>query len=52
MIEAARLEALAQAEREEREQKAREEAPWQDEAWSEEQEEDAILEVEWSDGEE
>lgn len=51
--EAIRLEAEREAERERRDQEAREKAPWQDEAWSEEREgEDIGHEVEWSEGEE
>ena len=51
--EAIRLEAEREAERERRDQEAREKAPWQDEAWSEEKEgEDIGHEVEWAEGEE
>ena len=51
--EAIRLEAEREAVRERRDQEAREKAPWQDEAWSEEKEgEDIGHEVEWSEGEE
>lgn len=51
--EALRLEEEREAERVRRDQEAREQAPWQDEAWSEESEGEEIgLEVEWTDGEE
>ena len=51
--EALRLEEEREAERVRRDQEAREQAPWQDEAWSEESEGEEIgLEVEWADGEE
>jgi nicotinamide-nucleotide amidase len=51
--EALRLEQEREAERVRRDQEAREQAPWQDEAWSEESEGEEIgLEVEWTDGEE
>ena len=51
--EALRLEKEREAERVRRDQEAREQAPWQDEAWSEESEGEEIgLEVEWTDGEE
>ena len=51
--EALRLEEEREAERVRRDQEAREQAPWQDEAWSEETEGEEIgLEVEWTDGEE
>ena len=51
--EALRLEEQREAERLRRDQEAREQAPWQDEAWSEEQDGEEIgLEVEWTDGEE
>ena len=51
--EALRLEEEREAERIRRDQEAREQAPWQDEAWSEESEGEEIgLEVEWTDGEE
>lgn len=51
--EARRLEEEREAERVRRDQEAREQAPWQDEAWSEESEGEEIgLEVEWTDGEE
>ncbi len=51
--EAMRLEEEREAERLRRDQEAREQAPWQDEAWSEEQDGEEIgLEVEWTDGEE
>ena len=51
--EALRLEEEREAERVRRDQEAREQAPWQDEAWSEASEGEEIgLEVEWADGEE
>ena len=51
--EARRLEEEREAERMRRDLEAREQAPWQDEAWSEEQEAEEIgLEVEWTDAEE
>ena len=51
--EAQRLEEEREAERMRRDLEAREQAPWQDEAWSEEQEAEEIgLEVEWTDAEE
>ena len=51
--EAQRLEEEREAERMRRDLEAREQAPWQDEAWSEEQEAGEIgLEVEWTDAEE
>ena len=51
--EALRIEEEREAERVRRDQEAREQAPWQDEAWSEESEGEEIgLEVEWTDGEE
>ena len=51
--EAKRLEEEREAERMRRDLEAREQAPWQDEAWSEEQEAEEIgLEVEWTDAEE
>ncbi len=51
--EAQRLEKEREAERMRRDLEAREQAPWQDEAWSEEQEAEEIgLEVEWTDAEE
>lgn len=51
--EALRLEEEREAERVRRDQEAREQAPWQDEAWSEASEGEEIgLEVEWTDGEE
>ena len=51
--EALRIQAEQEAERERRDRAAREQAPWQDEAWSEEDEVDEIgHEVEWTDGEE
>jgi len=51
--EALRLEEEREAERVRRDQEAREQAPWQDEAWSEESDGEEIgLEVEWTDGEE
>ena len=51
--EALRIEEERAAERVRRDQEAREQAPWQDEAWSEESEGEEIgLEVEWTDGEE
>ncbi len=51
--EALRLEEEREAERVRRDLEAREQAPWQDEAWSEESEGEEIgLEVEWTDGEE
>ena len=51
--EARRLEEEREAERIRRDLEAREQAPWQDEAWSEEQEAEEIgLEVEWTDAEE
>lgn len=51
--EAQRLEEEREAERIRRDLEAREQAPWQDEAWSEEQEAEEIgLEVEWTDAEE
>lgn len=51
--EAQRLEEEREAERMRRDLEAREHAPWQDEAWSEEQEAEEIgLEVEWTDAEE
>ena len=51
--EALRLEAEREAERERRDMEARESAPWQDEAWSEENDSEEIgLAVEWSDDDE
>tara|TARA_B100000003_G_scaffold118096_1_gene105831 strand:+ start:57 stop:746 length:690 start_codon:yes stop_codon:yes gene_type:complete len=51
--EARRMEAEREAERERRDQEAREHAPWQDEAWSEDDDAAEIgNEVEWVDGEE
>ncbi|MFZ8905912.1 MAG: CinA family protein [Poseidonia sp.] len=51
--EAIRLEEEREAERARRDQEARQQAPWQDEAWSAEQEREEIgLEVEWTEGEE
>jgi PncC family amidohydrolase len=51
--EALRLEEEREAERIRRDQEAREQAPWQDEAWSEASEGEEIgLEVEWAEGEE
>ena len=51
--EALRIKEEREAERVRRDQEAREQAPWQDEAWSEESEGEEIgLEVEWTDGEE
>ena len=51
--EALRIEEEREAERVRRDQEAREQAPWQDEAWSEASEGEEIgLEVEWADGEE
>jgi nicotinamide-nucleotide amidase len=51
--EALRLEEEREAERVRRDQEAREQAPWQDEAWSEASDGEEIgLEVEWADGEE
>ena len=51
--EARRREEEREAERMRRDLEAREQAPWQDEAWSEEQEAEEIgLEVEWTDAEE
>ncbi|MGB0515433.1 MAG: CinA family protein [Poseidonia sp.] len=51
--EAMRLAAEREAERERRDMEAREKAPWQDEAWSEETEGEEIgLEVEWSEDQE
>lgn len=51
--EALRLEEEREAERVRRDQEAREQAPWQDEAWSEASEGEEIgLEVEWAEGEE
>ena len=54
-LEAQRKKAQLEAERERRDQEARENAPWQDEAWSEDEEDNSDeigLEVEWSDSEE
>ncbi|MEL0182617.1 MAG: CinA family protein [Candidatus Poseidoniales archaeon] len=51
--EALRIEEEREAERVRRDQEAREQAPWQDEAWSEASDGEEIgLEVEWADGEE
>ncbi len=51
--EALRIKEEREAERVRRDQEAREQAPWQDEAWSEASDGEEIgLEVEWADGEE
>ena len=51
--EALRLKEEQEAERARRDEEAREQAPWQDEAWEgEDGEERDVLDVEWSDGEE